>query len=265
MNNLNITKMPESQKIFWNKNSNSTYKSFYSYANIDTDFKHINDLQSSKEFYEISPKFAEGYNITEMFKLLKEKFNTERLILFAFYRYCGEIIIEHMFRYNDNNISETYYVVKKDNDIIYKPCKQKAQKFMVAVNPVAAIDALAESARKCVKNTIASINIYNSFLKESLNKVLDEANEKLGETSRYSQPLYMHNDNKQVSIRFDVSMMKSTIRQQIMDDLKKYLYDKYLKQYFESLNLNFDDIELTNIPGMNFYIYFENLTNNLEA
>lgn len=266
MSNLKIEKMSESQKIFWNKNNNATYKTFYQYVNLHNDFKGINDLQSSKEFYEISPKFAEGYNITKMFEILKEKFNTEQLVLFAFYRYCGEIVIEHMFRYNDNNISETYYMVKKDNDIIYKPRKQKAQKFMVAVNPIAAIDALSESARKYVKNTIAGQNIYESFLKDSLNKVLDEANKEFGDTSRYCQPLCIGNDNEQIHIRFAIENINdSTLRKRIIEDLKNYLYDKYLKQYFESLNLNFDDIELTNIPVMKFYINFEKLTNNSEA
>lgn len=266
MSNLKIEKMPESQKIFWNKNCNATYKTFHQYTNLHNDFKDINDLQSSKEFYEISPKFAEGYNITEMFKILKEKFNTEQLVLFAFYRYCGEIIVEYMFRYNDNNISETYYIVKKDNDIIYKPRKQKAQKFMIAVNPVAAIDALAESDRKRVKNIIAGQNIYKSFLKDSLDKVLDEANKKLGDASRYCQPLEAGSDNENLRIRFSIDNINdSTLREQIIEDFKNYLYDKYLKQYFESLNLNFDDIELTAIPGLKFYIKFQNLTNNLEA
>lgn len=262
MSNLKIEKMSESQKIFWNKNNNATYKTFYQCVNLHNDFKGINDLQSSKEFYEISPRFAEGYNITKMFEILKEKFNTEQLVLFAFYRYCGEIVIEHMFRYNDNNISETYYIVKKDNDIIYKPRKQKAQKFMVAVNPIAAIDALSESARKCVKNTITGQTIYKSFLEASLNKILDEANKEFDAELSYMKPLRISRDNRSLHISFFIDYVGTKLRRQIIDDLKNYIYNKYLKQYLESLNLNFDNIELNNIPNIGFYINFENLINN---
>ena len=262
MNNLKIEKMSESTKIFWKKNSNTTYKSFYNYTNTDTNFKYINDLQSAKEFYEISPKFVEGYNITKMFEVLKEKFNTEQLILFAFYRYDGEINIEYMFRYNDNNIIETYYIVKKDNDIIYKPRKQKAQKFMVAVNPIAAIDALSESDRKCVKNTITGQTIYTSFLEASLNKILDEANKEFEAELSYMKPLSITRDNKNLHISFFIDYIGTKLRQQIIDDLKNYIYNKYLKRYLESLNLNFDNIKLNNIPNIDFYIKFENLINN---
>ena len=262
MNNLKIEKMPESTKIFWNKNNKTTYKSFYNYTNYDMSFKYINDLQSAKEFYEISPKFAEDYNITEMFKILKEKFNTEQLILFAFYRYDGEINIEYMFRYNDNNIIETYYIVKKDNDIIYKPRKQKAQKFMVAVNPIAAIDALSESARKCVKNTIAGQNIYKSFLEDSFNKILDKANKEFEAEDRYCKPLHISRDNKNLCITFSIEDVGTKVRRQITDDLKNYIYNKYLKQYFESFNLKFDNVKLTDIPNISLYVNFENLLNN---
>lgn len=255
--------MPESTKIFWNKNNNATYNSFYSYTNYDTTFKHINDLQSSKEFYEISPKFAvEGYNITEMFKILKEKFNTEQLRLFAFYRYDGEINIEHMFRYDEDVPYTTYYLEKKDNNLIYTPCKQKAQKFMVAVNPIAAIDVLSESDRKHVKNTIAGQNIYKSFLEDSFNKVLDKVNKEFDAEGSYCKPLSICRDNKNLCIKFYIDNVGTKIRQQIIDDLKNYIYNKYLKQYLESFNLNFDNVKLSDIPNISFYINFENLLNN---
>lgn len=262
MNNLKIEKMSESTKIFWNKNSNATYSSFYNYTNYDLTFKYINDLQSSKEFYEISPKFAEGYSITEMFKMLKEKFNTEQLILFAFYRYDGEISIERMFRYDEDVLHTTYYLQKKDNNIIYTPRKGKAQKFMAAVNPIAAIDALSEEDRKRVKNTIAGQNIYKSFLEDTFNKILEKANKEFDAEEAYCKPLRISRDNKSLCINFFLEDVGNKVRKQITDDLKNYIYNKYLKQYFESFNLKFDNVKLTDIPNISFYINFENLLNN---
>ena len=260
-----ITKMPEYEKVYWT--DNREYKSFYQYQNDDIDFKKIHSLQSSKEFYEVSPKFAESYNITKMLKILKEKFNTEQLVLFAFYRYCGELVIEYTFRPDfDFTIFSTCYLEKKDGDIIYTPNKNKAQKFMIAVNPISALDVLPESSVKTIKNIIAGKKIYETFLKNALDSILDKVNKKLGSDNLYSKPLGVRQDAKYVQVCFDINSVKKDIKDKITQDIGKYIYDNYLKPYFKDLGQipckvasSADDIR------MNMFINFEELTNNLEA
>lgn len=264
MDELKIKKMPEHEKVYWT--DNCVYKSFYQYFDIDTDFKEINSLQSSKEFYEVSPKFAGSYNITEMLKVLKEKFNTEQLVLFAFYRYCGELVVEYTFRPGFDFTFSTYYLYKVNGDIIYAPNKNKAQKFMVAVNPVSALDALPEGTIKTIKSIIAGKKVYETFLKNTLDSILDKANKNLGSDNLYGKPLGVRQDTKYVQVYFDIGHMKKDIKNKITQDIEKYIYDNYLKPYFKDLGQipckltsSTDDIR------MNMVIDFEELTNNMEV
>lgn len=264
MDKLKITKMPDDEKIFWIEQS--VYRSFQHYKSFDIDFKRIDRLQSSKDFYEISPKFAESYNISKLFRILKEKFNTEQLVLFAFYRYCGTITVEYMFEPVIDVTNFTYYLTIKDGDVIYTPGKNKAQKFMVAVNPTAAMDALPEDVAKRTKRIIAGKKIFDTFFKNSLDNILDEANKNLGTDTLYSKPLDIRRNDEQIQIYLDTDSMKSDIREQITRDIEKYLYDKCLKPYFKDLGQIPCKISLSNNPRMmSMFINFEELTNNLEA
>jgi hypothetical protein len=264
MDELKITKMPEHEKVYWT--DDRVYRLFYQYQNSDTDFKKINSLQSSKEFYEISPKFARSYNITKMLKILKEKFNTEQLVLFAFYRYCGELVVEYTFRPDFDFTFSTYFLEKKDGDIIYKPDKNKAQKFMVAVNPVSALDTLSESSVKTIKSIIAGKKIYETFLKNTLDSVLDKANKNLGSDDLYSKPLGVRQDTKYAQVYFDINSMKKDIKDKIAQDIEKYIYDNYLKPYFKDLGqIPCRLTSSANDIRMNMFIDFEELTNNMEV
>ena len=274
MNDLKIKKLTD-EKLYWERhNCHYNYSSYYDYRKHDSHFKHLNQLVTAKEFYDISQPYKDWYDITGMIEYFEKLYNTKEIILFAIRRYDGEIIIENTFStasiQNEPHPEDTYYLKYDNSDpnyrkVKYNPHINKSQKYIVGVNTVNAIDTFNDQQLTEIRNLISGKKIYDTFMKDAIETTVNNLCKDLAENVdlKYSKPLNIREkiDKTGIKLKLELENLDKKIQKELREEINKLIYNKILKKYFEPLGIdfNFKCEDTLNFEG---YLLYEDLVNN---